>query len=62
MIENGKTRKISILLLQESLWGIEEKLDVIVDTMTDHEVELLNVKRQLKDILLQLNNIKSSNE
>jgi len=55
MVENDKSRKLSMLLLQESLWGIEEKLNVIMDTLTEHEVELMKVKRQLKEILTQLN-------
>ena len=62
MVENDKSRKLSMLLLQESLWGIEEKLNVIMDTLTEHEVELMKVKRQLKEILTQLNCNGNSND
>lgn len=43
--KDSKTQKFSLLLLQESLWGIEDKLSVIVESIADHEAEINRLKR-----------------
>lgn len=40
-----KQSDLSLLLLQESVWGIEDKMKVIRETMADHEAELIRLKR-----------------
>lgn len=39
---------MSLMLLQESLWKIEDKLNVIVECIADHEAELIRVKRKIQ--------------
>lgn len=41
----SKSHTFSLLLLQESLWGIEDKLNVIVESIADHEAEINRLKR-----------------
>lgn len=40
-----KGNELSLMLLQESLWGIEDKINVIVETIADHEAEVIRLKR-----------------
>lgn len=43
--KNNKTNdKITLLLLQESLWGIEDKLNVIVESIADHDADIIRLK------------------
>ncbi len=40
-------RKISNMLLRESLWKIEDRLTVLVESIADHEAELIRLRRQM---------------
>ncbi len=36
--------KLQLKLLRESIWGVEDKLQIILDDIADHEVELHRLK------------------
>ena len=62
-----KGNELSLMLLQESLWGIEDKINVIVETLADHEAEIIRLKRhnQLHSErlnTLEVNRIKPTDE
>ncbi len=41
----NNTGKINLMLLKESLWKVEDRLNVILESIADHEAELLRLKR-----------------
>jgi len=43
--EHNEKKRITLMLLQESLWKIEDKLSVIVESLADHEAELIRLRR-----------------
>ena len=53
-IENS-TDQLSLHLLQESIWGIEDKINVFVESIADHEAELIRLKRLNQSILENMN-------
>ena len=45
MAENmNDKRRISLMLVQESLWKVEDKLNVILESVADHEAELIRLR------------------
>ena len=40
-------RRLSLLLLQESLWKIEDKMNIFLESVADQEAELIRLRRQL---------------
>jgi len=58
MVEkNNKKRKMIILLIQESIWKIEDKLNVIVESLATHRTELIRHERLIKKILQRLDKL-----
>ena len=43
-------RKISNMLLRESLWKIEDRLTAMVESIADHEAELIRLRRQMLQV------------
>jgi len=41
------TIQMQFKLLQESLWNLEDKFSVVLDSDADHEAELIRLKRRL---------------
>ena len=55
MVEsNYKKQKITLMLLQESLWKVEDRVNIILESVADHEAELLRQKRLTHLILERL--------
>ncbi len=52
VIKSNNDRKINLMLLKESLWKVEDKLNVILESIADHEAELIRLKR-LTDLGLE---------
>ena len=51
MVERtNKDRKLSLMLLRESLWQIEDKVNIILESIADHEAELIRHKRTLDSL------------
>ena len=46
-----------ILLIQESIWKIEDKLNVIVESLATHRAELIRHERLIKKILTRLDRL-----
>jgi hypothetical protein len=44
--------EMTLLLIQESLWKVEDKLNIVLESIADHEAELIRLKR-LTDLSLQ---------
>jgi len=58
MVEkNDKKRKMIILLIQESIWKIEDKLNVIVKSLATHRAELIRHERLIRKILKHLDKL-----
>lgn len=47
-------RRLSLLLLQESLWKIEDKLNIFLESIADHEAELIRLRRLVSLVLQRL--------
>ena len=45
MVEKHNSKKISLMLLQESLWNIEDKINIFLESIADHEAEIIRLKR-----------------
>lgn len=52
-----KEKKLSLMLLRESIWGIEDKLKTIIETQADHEADIIRLKRSQNRILNHLKNL-----
>jgi len=37
--------KMTLMLLQESLWKIEDRINVILESLADHEADIIRIKR-----------------
>ena len=42
------------MLLQESIWKIEDKLNVLLESAADHEAELIRVRNSMNLLLQRL--------
>lgn len=51
-------RKISMTLLRESIWGIEDRLKVVIETLADHEAEIRELTMRLDHISTRRTKIK----
>ncbi len=56
---NKPNDKITLLLLQESLWGIEDKLNVIVESIADHDADIIRLKALQQLTAERLSNLES---
>ncbi len=45
-IKSNNEPKLNLMLLKESLWKVEDKLNVILESIADHEAELIRLKRR----------------
>ncbi len=53
MVEKLTDRhELTLLLIQEGLWKVEDKLTIVLESIADHEAELVRLKR-LTDLSLQ---------
>jgi len=43
--EPNDNRGISIMLLQESVWKLEDKLSLVMESLADHEADLIRLRR-----------------
>lgn len=48
--------KVDVILLQESFWKLEDKLEVFVESLADLEAEVIRLKRAVKLIEQRLDN------
>ena len=55
MVEKSNTKhKMTLMLLQESLWKIEDRINVILESLADHEADIIRIKRLNPQILHRL--------
>ena len=50
----NNNKKISLMLLQESIWKIEDKINVILEGIADHEAELIRIRNSMNLLLQRL--------
>ena len=50
-------QEMTLLLLQESLWMVEDKLNIVLENIADHEAEIIRLKRLTDLSLHRLNKI-----
>jgi hypothetical protein len=61
MSETPCSRKIQTMLLQESIWGLEDKVNIMREDLAKHEVDLLHLKHTTEWILRKLGMTNSQN-
>lgn len=61
MVER-ENKKISLMLLQESLWNIEDKINIFIESIADHEAEIIRLKRFNKIFSERLKVLEKSNK
>ena len=46
-MSNGtrEKKRIALMVLQESLWKVEDKLILMIENLADHEAELIRLRR-----------------
>ena len=54
--DNGK---INLMLLKETLWKVEDKINVILESIADHEAEQIRQKRLTNLILERLSKLEA---
>jgi hypothetical protein len=59
MNEKNNKQKISLMLLREALWQLEDKIKVITETQADHEADLIRLKHSFTNILNHLKELQS---
>ena len=47
------------MLLQESLWKVEEKLSLMMESLADHEAELIRLRRLITQATQRLHTLES---
>lgn len=52
-------RRLTLLLLQESLWKIEDKMNIFLESIADHEAELIRLRRLVGLVLQRLEAMES---
>ena len=50
--ESDNQRRIDVMLIKESVWKVEDRLNVISESIVDQEAELIRLKR-LVDLALE---------
>jgi hypothetical protein len=55
-------KKLNLMLIQESLWQIEDKMNVILESIADHEAELIRMKRLTTLILNRIGKLEARSE
>ena len=53
----NKKQKLTLMLLRESIWGIEDKLKTIIETQADHEADIIRLKSISSRIINHLKNL-----
>ena len=46
-MHHQKKNKLTLQLLEEKIWKVEDKVDVLIEHLADHEAELINLKQAL---------------
>ncbi|RKX31251.1 MAG: hypothetical protein DRP46_03765 [Candidatus Zixiibacteriota bacterium] len=55
----NSNQKINLKLLQEALWNIEDKMKSYMESIADHEAELIRLKRQFNIIRQRITNLET---
>lgn len=50
-IKESSKQKLDTILLREILWRIEDNIKVILESMADHEAELIRLRRLVDRLL-----------
>ena len=58
--KSNNKRRLSLLLLQESLWKIEDKMNIFLESIADHEAELIRLRRSVNLALQKLRSLENS--
>ena len=51
-MEDENNKNMELKLLKEAIWNIEDKLNVILEAITEHDAELIRL-RQLTNLCLK---------
>lgn len=54
MAEKTNNKRMSLMLLQESIWKIEDKINIILEGIADHEAELIRIRNSMNLLLQRL--------
>lgn len=60
-MSNGATeeKRIALMVLQESLWKVEDKLILMIENLADHEAELIRLRRIISLTTERLHSLES---
>lgn len=54
--------RINLMLVQESLWKVEDKVNVFLESIADHEADLIRLKRSVNSIMRRLEVLENNNQ
>ena len=61
MVENNNNKqKITLLILQELIWKLEDKINIILECLADHEADIIRLQNSNNLILQRLEKLESS--
>ena len=52
-----KEEHISLMLLREDVWKVDDRVNILVETIADHEAELLRQKQMIDTLSNNINRI-----
>lgn len=50
----NNNKRMNLMLFQESIWKLEDKLSVILESIADHEAELIRIRNSMNKLLRRL--------
>jgi len=57
--EANDKRGIGVMLLQESVWKLEDKLSLVMESLADHEADLIRLRRLITLAAQRLHTLES---
>lgn len=60
--KSDNQERINLMLVQESLWKVEDKVNVFLESIADHEAELIRLKRSVNWMKRRLEVLENNNQ
>ncbi|MCP4603478.1 MAG: hypothetical protein GY847_23660 [Proteobacteria bacterium] len=57
---SNNCRKINLMLLQESVWQVEDRMNVFIETLADQEAALIRLKGTVTTLDQRLNRLEKN--
>ncbi|MFH1891879.1 MAG: hypothetical protein ABIK83_04270 [Candidatus Zixiibacteriota bacterium] len=59
VIGHENKQRIDAILVQETLWTIEDNVKIILESVADHEAELIRLRHSINSLALKLEKSRS---